>query len=191
CFAVMNQNPKRLNTMSHEDVQTLIEVAKLAEEIDVELKIAPFEKFVEPPGSATEFCLGGPDSNQRTKIHLANFLQEIRFNPYMPGDPENIAILIQGQEFRYEKDRSEHAILARIYPEPKSRPVILVSGQTAKSNRGAVHYLIENYDRALRKKFGNEKQFCLLIKLKDPTSYGYKSARLERDLTGIAFKPLK
>lgn len=189
CFAVMNQNPKQMNTMSHSDVQTLVEVVKLAEKIDAKLNIAPFGQFLEPPGSVTEFCLGGPDSNQRTKIHLTNFLKGIRFNPYMPGDPENIAITTRDQKFQYEKNQNEHAILARIYPDLKSRPVILISGQTARSNQGVVHYLIQNYDHVLRKKFGNKQQFCLLIKLESPLTYGYKSAKLERDLTGIAFTP--
>lgn len=189
CFAVMNQNPKSLNAMSHSDVQTLVEVVKLAEKIEADLKVAPFEQFLEPPGSVTEFCLGGPDSNQRTKIHLANFLKGVRFNPYMPGNPDNIAILVQGQNFQYEKNQSEHAILARFFPASKSHPVILISGQTARSNQGAVHYLIENYDYFLRKKFGSGKQFCLLIKLYSPLTYGYKSAKLEKDLTKVAFIP--
>jgi hypothetical protein len=187
CFAVMNQNPKSLNTMSHSDVQTLVEVVKLAEKIEADLKVAPFEQFLEPPGSVTEFCLGGPDSNQRTKIHLANFLQGVRFNPYMPGDSDNIAILVQGQKFQYEKNQKEHAILARFYPDSKSHPVILVSGQTARSNQGAVYYLINNYEQDLRRKFGCSERFCLLIKLQSPLIYGYKSARLEQDLTKIAF----
>lgn len=187
CFAVMNQYHQNVNTMSHADVQTLVEVVKLAEKIDAELKVSISEQFLEPPGSVTEFCLGGPYSNQRTKIHLVNFLQGVRFNPYMPGDPDNIAILIKGQKFQYERGQSEYAILARFYPEHKSYPVILVSGQTARSNQGAVHYLLENYDRVLRKQFGDEQQFCLLIKLRSPITYGYKSARLERDLTNTAF----
>lgn len=187
CFAVMNQNPKQLNTMSHADVQTLVEVVKLAEKIDVELKVAPFKQFLEPPGSVTEFCLGGPDSNERTKIHLENFLKGIRFNPYMPGDPDNIAILTQSQKFQYKKNQTEYAILAKLYPDNDSQPVILVSGQTARSNQGAVYYLLKNYDRSLRQTFGIKKQFCLLIKLHSPQTYGYKSAKLEKDLTSDAF----
>ncbi len=186
CLVVMNQNPKNLNTMSHADVLTLVEVVKLAEEIGVEVEVAPFDQIVEPAGEVTEFCLGGPDSNQRTKVHLANFLQGVRFNPYIPGDLNNIAIVTQNETFRYEKDQNEYAILARFYPNPKKHPVILLCGQTARSNQGAVHYLIENYDHFLRKSFGNKKPFCLLIQLQSPLTYGYKSTRLKKDLTGTA-----
>ena len=189
CLVVMNQNPKSLNTMSYADVRTLVEVVKLAEEIGVELEVAPFDQIAEPAGEVTEFCLGGPDSNQRTKVHLANFLKGVRFNPYMPGDPNNIAIVTQNGTFRYEKDQSEYAILARFYPNPKRHPVILICGQTARANQGAAHYLIENYDHFLRRSFGNKKQFCLLIRLQSPLTYGYKSARLEKDLTSTAFTP--
>lgn len=188
-LAVMNQNPKSLNTMSHADVQTLVEVVKLAEEIGSELTVAPFDRVLEPPGGMTEFCLGGPDSNQRTKVHLANFLKGVRLNPYMPGDLDNIAIVTQAETFRYEKNHSEYAVLARLYPNPKAHPVILICGQTARSNQGTVHYLIENYEHVLRKKFGNKKQFCLIIQLQSPQTYGYKSAKLEKDLTDTAFTP--
>jgi hypothetical protein len=77
--------------------------------------------------------------------------------------------------------------LARLYPSSTSHPVILICGQTARSNQGAIHYLIQNYDESLRNKFGNKKQFCLIIELQSPSTYGYKSARLEKDLTDTAF----
>lgn len=188
CLAVMNHNPKLSDAaMSHEDIQTLVEVVSLAHEVGVELEIVPFDQLLEPAGDTTEFCLGGPDSNQRTKVHLANFLQGVRFHPHAPGNIDNIAILSKNEIFRYRKNDSEYAILARLYPYPNSRPVILVCGQTAKSNRGAIYYLLQNYDDFLRKRYGNRKRFCLIIKLYSPLTYGFKSARLEKDLTNIAF----
>jgi hypothetical protein len=189
CLAVMNHNPKSPNTMSHSDVQTLIEVVRLVDEIGSQLFVAPFDEILEPAGGTTEFCIGGPDSNQRTKVHLENFLKGIHLKPYAPGDPDNIAIVTKDEKFRYEKNKSEHAVLARLYPSTNSHPVILICGQTARSNQGAIHYLIQNYDKFLRKKFGNKKQFCLIIELQSPLTYGYKSARLEKDLTDTAFIP--
>jgi hypothetical protein len=189
CLAVMNHNPKSLNTMSHSDVQTLIDIAKLADEIGSEIIVAPFDKILEPAGEMTEFCLGGPDSNQRTKVHLDNFLKGIHLKPYNPGNSDNIAVVTKDETFRYEKNNSEHAVLAKFYPNPDSHPVILVCGQTARSNQGAIYYLTQNYDDSLRKKFGHRKRFCLIIKLQSPSVYGYKSARLEKDLTDTAFIP--
>jgi hypothetical protein len=189
CLAVMNHNPKSLSTMSHSDVQTLIEVVRLADKIHSDLVIVPFDEILEPAGGVTEFCIGGPDSNQRTKVHLESFLKGIRLNPYSPGDSDNIAIITKNEKFRYEKNKNEYAILARIYPGSPSHPVFLICGQTARSNQGAVHYLIRNCDVSLRKKFGNRKQFCLIIGLQSPSTYGYKSAKLEKDLTDTAFTP--
>jgi hypothetical protein len=188
-LAVMNQKPDSLNTMSHADVQTLVEVVKLTNEIGSKLEIAPFDEILEPAGKVTEFCLGGPDSNRRTKVHLETFLRGIILKPYAPGDPDNIAIATKDAIYRYKKNESEYAILARFYPNETANPVILICGQTARSNRGAIHYLIEHYDQALREKYGNKRQFCLMIGLRSPSTYGYKSVYLEEDLTGIAFIP--
>jgi hypothetical protein len=188
-LAVINQKPDNVNTMSHADVQTLVEVVKLTNEVGSKLEIAPFDQILEPAGNVTEFCLGGPDSNRRTKVHLETFLHGVILKPYAPGDQDNIAIATKDRIYRYKKNESEYAILARFYPNATANPVILICGQTARSNRGAIHYLIEHYDHTLRKKYGNKRQFCLIIGLQSPVTYGYKSAFLESDLTDIAFVP--
>lgn len=191
CFAVMNHNPKLSDAaMSHLDIQTLVEVVSLAGEIGSRLEVLPFNQLLEPAGDTTEFCLGGPDSNQRTKVHLENFLQGICFHPYAPGNIDNIAIISNSAIFRYRKNESEYAVLARFYPYTNSRPVILICGQTAKSNRGAIYYLLKNYDGFLRKSYGNSERFCLIVKLQSPLTYGVKSAKLETDLTDVAFSTL-
>lgn len=188
-LAVMNQKPDSLNAMAHADVLTLIEVVKLTSEIQSKLEIAPFNQVVEPGGGITEFCLGGPDSNLRTKVHLETFLKGIHLKPYVPGDPDNIAIATRDKVYRYEKNQTEYAILARFFPNASANPTILICGQSSRSNRGAAYYLIQNYDQILRKKYSNKKQFCLVIGLQSPLTYGYKSAYLEDDVTAIAFVP--
>jgi hypothetical protein len=188
CLAVMNHNPKISDAaMSHSDIQALVEVVSLAQEVGVSLEAFSFDELLEPAGDTTEFCLGGPDSNQRTKAHLENFVQGVRFHSYEPDNIDNIAIITKSEIFRYRKNESEFAVLARFYPYPNSRPVILICGQTAKSNRGAIHYLLQNYDGFLRKRYSNNQRFCLVVKLQSPLTYGYKSARLQKDLTDIAF----
>lgn len=91
--------------------------------------------------------------------------------------------------YHYEKNQTEYAILARFFPNASANPTILICGQSSRSNRGAAYYLIQNYDQILRKKYSNKKQFCLVIGLQSPLTYGYKSARLEDDVTAIAFVP--
>lgn len=188
CLAIMNHNPKLSDAaMSHEDIQTLVEVVSLAYEVGVGLEVLPFAQLLEPAGNTTEFCLGGPDSNQRTKVHLTNFIKGVHFHPYEPGSIDNIAIMSGGKTFRYQKNDSEFAVLARVYPYPGSQPVILICGQTARSNRGAIFYLLQNYDGFLRRKYGNRERFCLVVKLQSPLTYGFKSTKLEQDITDVAF----
>lgn len=185
---IMNQHPQTPHRMSHGDVETLVEVARIVHEIRGEATIAPFDKILEPAGSVTEFCIGGPDSNERTKAHLRNFLKGIYINPYSPGTPDSIAILTKGEIFRFERDEKEYAILAKFRPASNSHPVLLVCGQTSKTNRAAGYYLGQNYDKSLRKKFGNG-QFCLILKVTSPASYGYKAVELAKDVTDTAFTP--
>ncbi|BAY23394.1 hypothetical protein NIES2100_31590 [Calothrix sp. NIES-2100] len=189
CLLVINHDPRNQNSVTHGDVETLIEIAKLVAEIDGKLVIARFDRILEPAGETTEFCIGGPDSNPRTKVHLENFLQGIYINPYMPDDPDNIAFVTKEKKYRFVNNKDEHAILARFYPESDSYPVILICGQTSKGNRGAVHYLNKNYDSYLRQKFGNKKPFCLILKLQSPLTYGVKAVHLLKDITDIAFIP--
>lgn len=187
CLVVMNHYPESRDTMSHGDIETLIEVVRLVDSIGGKLVLEPFDKISTPAGEMTEFCIGGQDSNQRTKVHAENFLKGIYFHPYLPDDIDNIAISTSEDKFRYEKREKEYAVLARIYPSPNSRPVILIWGQTATANKGAVYYLVQNYDTSLRNKFGNQEAFCLIVQVQSTLTYGYKSVRLVKDITGIAF----
>lgn len=189
CLVVINHDARNQNAMAQGDVETLIEAARLVDEIDGKLVIARFDRILEPAGETTEFCIGGPDSNQRTKVHLENFLQGIYINPYMPNNPDNIALITKENKYIYAKNKDEHAILARFYPKSDSYPVILICGQTSKGNQGAVHYLKTNYDGYLRKQFGNKKPFCLILKLQSPLTYGVKAVQLVKDITDTAFVP--
>lgn len=190
CLTVMNHNPRGRDMMSHCDIETLIELVRLIDGIGGKPKIAAFDKILEPPGEMTEFCIGGPDSNHRTKVHAENFLKGVQFLPLNLDDPDNLAIITSTGKFRHIAYEEEYVILARLYPRPMSRPVILISGQTARSNQGATHYLIKNYNSTLRKKFGSKRPFCLLLKLQSPRTYGYKSVGLVEDITDTAFVPL-
>lgn len=190
CLVVMNHSARDQSVMTHGDVETLVEVVRLVDKIGGKLSIARFDRILEPAGEMSEFCIGGPDSNQRTKVHLENFLKGIRHNPYSPDSPDNIAIVTKEEIYRYKRHEDEYAVLARFYPDPDSYPVILICGQTSRSNQGAIHYLVKNYDGFLRKKFGNKKPFCLVLKLQSPLTYGFKSVQLVKDVTDTAFVPL-
>ena len=183
----MNHNPHGRNTMSHGDIETLVDIVRLVDEIGGNLKVAPFDNLLEPAGEMTEFCIGSPGSNQRTQVHMENFLKGVRFNPYTPDEPDNLAIIENNNKFLYEKFESEYALLAKFYPNPDAQPVILISGQSARGNQGAIYYLIKHYDGLLNTKFGRTKHFCLVLKLRSPLTYGHKSVQLVKDITASAF----
>lgn len=188
CLVVMNHHPFNKGTMSHGDIETLVEIVRLVDEIGGELTIAPFDKVLTAAGEMTEFCIGGP-SNHRTMVHIENFLKGLQFRYFLQDDPDSLAIITKEDKFKYEWHENEYAILARFYPNRGSHPVVLISGQTSRANQGAIHYLIKNHDTFLRREFGNKKSFCLIVKLQSPLTYGHKSVRLVKDITDIAFTP--
>lgn len=190
CLTVMNHNPRGRDMMSHCDIETLIELVRLIDGIGGKPKIAAFDKVLEPPGEVTEFCIGGPDSNHRTKVHAENFLKGVRFLPLSLNEPDNLAIVTSTDKFRHKAYEDEYVVLARLYPDPAAQPVILIAGQTSRANQGATHYLIQNYNSALRRKFGSKRPFCLILELQSPRTYGYRSVQLVKDVTNTAFTPL-
>lgn len=189
CLAVMNHNPRSPNTMSHRDVEILVDIVSLMNQIGARLVIAPSDRILEPAGDMAEFCIGGPGSNQRVKVHMENFLQGVWINDYAPESLESLAISTQKDTFRYEKDRHEYAILARFYPYADAHPTFLFCGQTSRANQGAAYYLIRHYEKSLRAKFSTRKPFCLVLRLQSPSTYGHKAVRLVKDVTDVAFIP--
>lgn len=189
CLIVINRSPRNQYAMVMGDVETLIETVRLVDTINGKATIAKFDRILEPAGAVTEFCIGGPASNQRTKVHMTHFLPGVTISPYIADNPDSIAIQTKDYTYRYKKDIDEYAILARFFPEPDSNPVILIVGQTAKAGQGAVHYLVKAHDGHLRKTFGNRRPFCIVLKLRSPLTYGVRSIQLVNDISPIAFAP--
>ncbi|MGD1949992.1 MAG: hypothetical protein ACFB14_10135 [Leptolyngbyaceae cyanobacterium] len=187
CLIVINHDPRNQNAMAMGDVGTLIEMVRLVDTINGKATIAKFDRILEPAGTTTEFCIGGPSSNQRIHVHLANFLPGIVFNDYIADNPDSLAILTKDRTYHYKKDQDEYAILARFFPEPDAYPVILICGQTSKANHGAVHYLVKAHDGYLRKTFGNRRPFCVVVKLRSPLTYGVRSVQFVEDISKVAF----
>lgn len=192
CYIILNNDPRSPKTMAHGDVETLIETVKIVHELGGNVEVAPFDEKPKGVGIMTEFCIGGPDSNKRTKAHLANHFNGLRFHDYSPGNPDSIAIEFEGKKYRYEKNedgtlKQAYAILAKFRNNelPNSRPVFLICGQTQVTNKSAISYLMQNYKK-LGKEF-NDKPFCLIVKPRDYKSYGYQDVVRVDNLTGLIF----
>lgn len=181
CLLVMNHNPVRQYMMSHGDIYVLLDAARIVNELGGEVVVAPFDQALEGAGEMTEFCIGGPESNYRTKAHLERFLKDVHMRPFT-DENESLAIIAGSDKFLREKGAKEYAILARIFPKPKRKPIFLICGQTARSNRGAMYYLEKNYEK-LSKDTLSEKSFCLVIEISSPSIYGHKMVEMIKDIT--------
>ena len=192
CYIVLNNDPRSIKAMAHGDVETLVEAVKIVHELGGNIEVAPFDEKPKGVGSMTEFCIGGPDSNERTKAHLINHFNGLRFHDYSPGNPDSIAIEFEEKKYRYEKNddgtlKQAYAILAKFRNKelPNSKPVFLICGQIQITNKSAISYLTQNYKK-LRKEFG-DKPFCLIVKPRDYKSYGYQDVVRVDNLTGLIF----
>jgi hypothetical protein len=157
--------------------------------------IQPFQPVIEviddgvssPCGDVTEFCIGGPDSNRRTTVHLDKYLPGLRVWS-VQDEGHRLEIAADGETFRYERGKAEYAVLAKILPTPDGKPLFLVCGQSAQANRGALYYFRMHHDRRLRKEFGLA-QFCLIILVPSAPVFGYKMGELAANVTKAAFMP--
>jgi hypothetical protein len=169
---------------SQRDVGALIEAIGIIQPFDPEVIANPSNEIVEPVGDMTEFCIGGPDSNARTRVHLAEFLKGICAHSSQ-DEGQRLVITTKKHSFPYKRGKLEHAILAKIMAKPNAKPLFLICGQTSLANRGALYYLKYNY-RHLYQGF-NSRQFCLVVRLLSPTTYGHKMPELVEDVSDIAF----
>lgn len=168
-----------------DDVYTFIEILRIVNEVGGQPVIVPHNQTIEAAGTLTEFCIGGPLSNSRTKAHLSNYLKGVIINPY--DDTKNsMAILTKEDMFFYERGEKEYSVLAKFWPKTENAPIFLICGQTAVSNRAAAYFLAQNYDSYLRMKF-DDKPFCLVLCVPSPMSYSYKMVEIVKDITNIAF----
>lgn len=193
CYIVLNNKPGGYKSMSHGDIETLIEVVEVVHELGGRIEVAPFDEKPKGVGIMTEFCIGGPHSNERTKAHLVNHLSGLTFHDYLPGDLDSMAIEFEGKKYRYEKDddgklKQGYVILAKFYNNElfNSKPIFLICGQTSITNKSAIAYLIQNYEK-LAKEFG-DKAFCLIVKPRDYKTYGYQDVVRVDNLTGLILK---
>jgi hypothetical protein len=152
-------------------------------EINGEVAIAAFDKALEPAGGTTEFCVGSPGSNERTGAHVKNFMKNLSNTPYSKDSPDSLAIHIAGETYRHKQGELEYVVLAKIVPNQYSHPIFLVSGQSSLGNKASIHFLAKNYKKVLWEKY-KYNSFCLLLRIREPRLYGYKSVELVKDITG-------
>jgi hypothetical protein len=186
CLIIINNKAGNPGSTSRNDVYTMVEIVTLAHEIGCPVSIRPGDDFNESNGNRTEFCIGGSNSNPRTGGHLASQLPGVNYQPYHLSEPGTGAIIVGGQRFLLDRGSEEYALVAKFTPPESGRPVILICGQTSMANRAAMHFLSREY-RNILKIVVSIDRFCLIIKAKSTTTYGYQAAELVSDVTASAF----
>lgn len=89
--------------------------------------------------------------------------------------------------FRWDRGREDHVLLARLTTGPGTRPVFLISGQTAISNQAGARYLARHHQE-LARKYGNDS-FCVVLKVVNSQAYGPDVVELAADVTRAARTP--
>ncbi len=189
CLLVMNRMPANPKGMRHSDIHALIDLAVQVRELGGEPEMTVFDQLTEVPGQQAEFCVGGPQSNERTKAHFAHYLPGVALRPYNPNRRDSVGIVVGDQRFYWDPEEQAHAVLARLVPPSGTRPVFVICGQTATANRGAVAYLLRETARLRRLAGQNGGQFCLVLRVSSPRQYGHRMVELVRDVTEAALTP--
>jgi hypothetical protein len=185
CLVVMNRHWQAPNAVARPDVYALLEVGSLAEELGCPVSVRASDDLREHTDDRTEFCIGGPDSNERTAAHLASFLPGVTCLPYSEVGAM-VEIVVGDRRFIREPDKLEYALVAKFRPPHARQPIWLICGQTAITNRAAVHFVKRHYV-TLRGSLASIDRFALVVRVTSPGVYGHTMVELDTDITAEAF----
>ncbi|MCY0950868.1 hypothetical protein [Streptomyces sp. H27-S2] len=188
CLFVVNRQMGGTDASLHRnDAFALLEISTLIKDCGANVQIVTHDTARQGFGERAEFCVGGPVSNTRTTAHLASMLPGVRVDISAEQGPDRGAIVVGGESYRWEKGVAEHVLLARLTTGQGSRPVFLLSGQTATSNQAAARYLAKQHER-LARTYGRSS-FCVLLKVVNSDAYGPDVTELIADVTEAARTP--
>ncbi|MFD3546025.1 hypothetical protein ACFWUW_10470 [Streptomyces sp. NPDC058655] len=188
CLFVANRQMGGTDSSLHRhDAFALLEISALIKDCGANVQIVTHDTARQGFGERAEFCVGGPVSNTRTTAHLASMLPGVQIDVSTQAGPDRGAIHVAGETYRWEKGVVEHVVLARLTAGRGSRPVFLLSGQTATSNQAAARYLAKHHERLARVYGGGA--FCLVLKVVNSQAYGPDVTELVADVTGPARTP--
>lgn len=157
----------------HQDAYAFAYLAHLALDIKINPEIIPFHKIPESAEPTDEFCVGGPLSNMRTKVHLDKYYPDFHFEVAADETPGtyHASFEMAGQKATIGENE-EYSFLAKIRTD-YSRTVHLLFGITPLGTAGAAYYLYKHY-KDIYKLYGKS---TYLIVLKSDLSIGYKTAQ--------------
>jgi hypothetical protein len=171
CRIIVGRHPALPRSIHQYDVAAMLEVATLVRGAGAEPEVVSAEEAWAGPDQV-EFCISGPSANPRTAAHLQRFLPGLSMLPFEAGSSGSLAIVTAGDR-RYEREpgKAEYVALARIC-RPGRPHLFLIAGQTGITNRAGARYLAGN-SASLRRRFGDDRSFCLVLRVVEPATYGY------------------
>ncbi len=134
--------------MHRHDAFALLELSALVKDCGAHAQIITHDTAQQGFGERTEYCVGGPTSNQRMAAHLRTLLPGVRINVEQDPGPDRVAFQVGSERYRMEPGTAEYVLLARLTGGQESRPVFLFCGQRAITNQAATRYVARNYDKA-------------------------------------------
>ncbi|WP_149184656.1 hypothetical protein [Streptomyces sp. TRM49041] len=184
CLLVVNREAGG-DGVSRHDVFALLELSTLIRDCDAHARVVRHDNAVQGFGDRTEFCLGGPVSNDRMGAHLRTLLPGLRLEE-QPGKRPDVYRI--GEDlYRAEKGLTEYVVLARLTAGEGRHPVFLFCGQMAITNQAAARYLVRHQEK-LARKYGRGP-FVLLLKVVNSQAYGPDVVELVADVTRSAMRP--
>ncbi|ORT58298.1 hypothetical protein [Streptomyces sp. CB03238] len=185
CVLVVNREAGREGAVHRFDVFALLELSALIKGCGAHARIVQHDLAHQGFGERTEFCVGGPGSNQRMEAHLRTLVPGLSVSTD-PEPVEDRSLLVIGSErYRMDPGTSEYVILARLTAGEGARPVFLFCGQRAITNQAATRYLVRHHEK-LARKYGTDGSFVLLLKVVNSQAYGPDVVELVADVTRTA-----
>ncbi|MFD9338834.1 hypothetical protein ACFWBF_31260 [Streptomyces sp. NPDC060028] len=189
CLFVVNRQMGGTDSSLHRnDAFALLEISSLIKDCGANVQIVTHDAARQGFGERAEFCVGGPVSNARTTAHLMSMLPGVRVDLSTESGPDRGSINVGGETYRWQKGTVEYVLLARLTAGPRTRPVFLLSGQTANSNQAAARYLARHHER-LARTYANDS-FCVVLKVVNSDAYGPDVTELVADVTRAARTPV-
>ncbi|MFC7344020.1 hypothetical protein [Saccharopolyspora griseoalba] len=187
CLVVVPRHASsdRRRSVHRNDAAALLELSSVLGDCRARPEVVFHDDVYQGLAGKAEFCIGGPDANERTAAHLRSMLPGVRVSRH-DRDPEELTIAVGEHEHPAETGRLEHVVLAKIVRRDQDRPAFLICGQSSISNRAATRYLQDHY-RELARAHGLRGRFCLVLRVVESHAYGPSVVELVRDATAEAF----
>lgn len=186
-FFVAKHYGAQENSVHRTDVACLIELASIIRDCGGTPTLLTSDESRPQAGRVAEYCVGGPEVNPRTAAYLRSEFPGVHFVESAENKGE-LPFFVGRSEFRRTPRREEFVLLARVQRPAPARPAFLLVGQTARSNLAAARLLAERYVQ-LSRDYPADRNFLLLLRLREPAAFGTDRIEIARDLTLAAQTP--